>query len=146
MTLGEKINKLRKENNLTQEQLADILHVSRQSISKWESDTAYPETDKIIEIGKFFGCSMDYLLNDDHTENKPAEEEKSGNFNTVLTKKNLNILKWVLIVLGVIFATLFIFFIINFFIPILDVFKQMYNSNKEFQNMDLILNFHNMLS
>ena len=46
MTLGEKLSKLRKEYNYTQEQLADILGVSRQSISKWESDIAYPETDK----------------------------------------------------------------------------------------------------
>ena len=45
MTLGEKIAKQRKELNYTQEQLADILGVSRQSISKWESDIAYPETD-----------------------------------------------------------------------------------------------------
>ena len=48
MTLGEKLSKLRKEYNYTQEQLADILGVSRQSISKWESDIAYPETDKLI--------------------------------------------------------------------------------------------------
>ena len=62
MTLGEKIAKQRKELNYTQEQLADILGVSRQSISKWESDIAYPETDKLIELGKLFDCSMDYLL------------------------------------------------------------------------------------
>ena len=43
MTLGDKISKLRKENNYTQEQLADILGVSRQAISKWESDLTYPE-------------------------------------------------------------------------------------------------------
>lgn len=45
MTLGEKISKLRKENNITQEQLASMFGVSRQAISKWESDAAYPETD-----------------------------------------------------------------------------------------------------
>ena len=78
MTLGEKLSKLRKEYNYTQEQLADILSVSRQSISKWESDIAYPETDKLIRIGKLFECSMDYLLNDDTTEKQglqPAEKE-----------------------------------------------------------------------
>lgn len=68
MTLGEKLSKLRKEYNYTQEQLADILGVSRQSISKWESDIAYPETDKLIKMGKLFECSMDYLLKDDITE------------------------------------------------------------------------------
>lgn len=61
MTLGEKITKQRKELNYTQEQLADILGVSRQSISKWESDIAYPETEKLIKLGKLFDCFMDYL-------------------------------------------------------------------------------------
>ena len=48
--------------------MADILGVSRQSVSKWESDIAYPETDKLIKMGKLFDCSMDYLLKDDITE------------------------------------------------------------------------------
>lgn len=65
MTLGDKLAKLRKENNYTQEQLADILGVSRQSVSKWESDIAYPETDKLIKLGELYNCSMDYLLKDD---------------------------------------------------------------------------------
>lgn len=68
MTTGEKIAKQRRENNYTQEQLADILGVSRQSVSKWESDIAYPETEKLIKLGKLFGCSMDYLLNEECTE------------------------------------------------------------------------------
>lgn len=68
MTFGEKLSRLRKEANYTQEQLADILGVSRQSISKWESDIAFPETDKLIKIGKLFECSMDYLLNDEVVE------------------------------------------------------------------------------
>ena len=48
MTLGDKISKLRKDNHYTQEQLAGILGVSRQSVSKWESNLAYPETDKLL--------------------------------------------------------------------------------------------------
>lgn len=74
MTLGQKIAKLRKEQNLTQEKLAEILNVSRQSVSKWESDAAYPETEKLIKMGSLFGCSMDYLLKDDVTE----RSEKPG--------------------------------------------------------------------
>ena len=68
MTLGDKLTKLRKENNYTQEQLADILNVSRQSISRWELGIAYPETDKLIKLGELYGCSMDYLLMDDLSE------------------------------------------------------------------------------
>lgn len=64
MTLGDKLSKLRKENNFTQEQLAEILGVSRQAISKWESNTAYPETEKLLKLGELYGCSMDYLLKD----------------------------------------------------------------------------------
>lgn len=78
MTLGEKIAKQRKELNYTQEQLADILGVSRQSISKWESDIAYPETDKLIKMGKLFDCSMDYLLNEEITEKQSVNAKKES--------------------------------------------------------------------
>lgn len=78
MTFGEKLSKLRKENNYTQEQLADILGVSRQSISKWESDMTYPETDKLIKLGKLFDCSMDYLLNRDITEKQNTKPPETG--------------------------------------------------------------------
>lgn len=72
MTLGDKLSKLRKENNFTQEQLADVLGVSRQAISKWESNITYPETDKLIRMSELFNCSLDYLL-------KEAEETDSKN-------------------------------------------------------------------
>lgn len=62
MKTGDKIAKLRKQNNLTQDQLASLLKVSRQSVSKWESNITYPETDKIIRISQIFDCSIDYLL------------------------------------------------------------------------------------
>lgn len=64
MTLGEKISKLRKENGHTQEGLAQLLGVSRQAVSRWESNLAYPETEKLIRIGELYNCSMDYLLKD----------------------------------------------------------------------------------
>lgn len=64
MTLGDKLAKLRREQNLTQEQLAELLGVSRQSVSKWESNAAYPETEKLIRLAKMYDCSLDYLLLD----------------------------------------------------------------------------------
>lgn len=64
MTLGDKLSRLRRDNNYTQEQLADVLGVSRQAISKWESNITYPETDKLIRISELFDCSLDYLLKD----------------------------------------------------------------------------------
>ena len=65
MTLGDKLSRLRKENNYTQEQLADVLGVSRQAISKWESNITYPETDKLVRMSKLFHCTTDYLLLDE---------------------------------------------------------------------------------
>ncbi len=74
MTVGDKLSKLSRENNVTQEQHADYLGVSRQSISKWESDTAYPETEKLIKISELFNCSLDYLLRDGETQKQHATE------------------------------------------------------------------------
>ena len=109
MTLGEKIAKQRKELNYTQEQLADILSVSRQSISKWESDIAYPETDKLIELGKLFDCSMDYLLKEDVTEKNGAQasgftENVEEISKKVMAEKNKGKAKKILKVIGIVLA------------------------------------------
>ena len=109
MTLGEKIARQRKELNYTQEQLADILGVSRQSISKWESDIAYPETDKLIELGKLFDCSMDYLLKEEVTEKSGAQtsdftEKIKEISRKVMTEKNKEKAKKILKIIGIILA------------------------------------------
>lgn len=76
MTLGDKLAKLRRDANYTQEQLADTLGVSRQSVSKWESDLAYPETDKLVKICQMFNCSSDYLLLDaDDAKTQSAQSD-----------------------------------------------------------------------
>ena len=64
MTFGEKIQKLRKEAGLSQEELSYQLGVSRQAISKWERDNGYPETEKIVRMSKIFNVTLDYLLNE----------------------------------------------------------------------------------
>ncbi|MBO2518063.1 MAG: hypothetical protein CW338_12475 [Clostridiales bacterium] len=78
MTVGEKITRLRKEQNLTQEQFAELLHVSRQSVSKWELNSAYPDTEKLIRMSRLFGCSLDYLLKDEieNTDENVASESE----------------------------------------------------------------------
>ncbi|MDX9917759.1 MAG: helix-turn-helix transcriptional regulator [Gudongella sp.] len=65
MSIGEKIQHLRKTNNLSQEQLAGKLSVSRQAISKWELGESTPDTDKVILLSRIFQVSTDYLLLDD---------------------------------------------------------------------------------
>lgn len=66
MTFGEKLQKLRKEKGWTQEQLAAQINISRQALSKWESDTAIPDTENVVQISKLFRVSTDYLLYDEY--------------------------------------------------------------------------------
>ena len=73
---SENLKKIRKENNLSQEQLADELGVSRQAISKWESAISYPEMDKIIMLCNKFNLNIDDLLHKDIKEVKGEEESK----------------------------------------------------------------------
>lgn len=83
MTTGEKIARLRKENNYTQEQLAEILGVSRQSVSKYESNLAYPETEKLIRLSEVFDCTVDYLLKDSTIKGEATKEEHNGQENVL---------------------------------------------------------------
>lgn len=65
MGLGSRIQKLRIDNGLTQEQLAEKLSISRQSISKWEMDQSLPEIDKVILMSKLFSVGTDEILLED---------------------------------------------------------------------------------
>ena len=78
MILAEKIIKLRKQNGLSQEELAMRLNVSRQSVSKWESGTSVPDLNKIIKLSEIFGVSTDYLLKDE-IEDERSEYVESKN-------------------------------------------------------------------
>ncbi len=64
MSFGNKLAEARRAKNLTQEQLAEQLEVTRQAVSRWESDAAYPETDKIVRMAQILEVSCDYLLQD----------------------------------------------------------------------------------
>ena len=66
--LSEKLYKLRKNSGLSQEKLAEQLDVSRQAISKWESGTAIPESEKLVAISNYFGVSVDYLLKEEEVD------------------------------------------------------------------------------
>lgn len=77
MTTGEKISALRKKKGLTQEQLAEILNVSRQSVSRWEMDIAFPETEKLIKLGCILNCSIDFLLNNNLQEQELKQNPKA---------------------------------------------------------------------
>ena len=69
MNLGERICRLRNERNMSQGDLADALEVSRQSISKWETNGSVPDLDKLVKLSELFDISLDELI---------AGKEKAG--------------------------------------------------------------------
>ena len=72
MEFREKLQNLRKSQGMSQEKLAELLNVSRQAVSKWESGQGYPETEKLIKISEMFNVSLDYLLkNEEYSTVKP---------------------------------------------------------------------------
>ena len=77
MLLGEKLRKLRIARQLSQEQLADKLQVSRQAISKWELGESIPDTENLILLSKFYGVSIDYLLLNELNISSELETKRS---------------------------------------------------------------------
>lgn len=75
MSLGERIYKLRTEKELSQGDLAEALEVSRQSISKWETNGSVPELDKLVKLSEVFGISLDALVTGEEEAEKPATQE-----------------------------------------------------------------------
>ena len=67
MTLGQKLKEIRKKFGLSQESLAAIMNVSRQAITKWESDEGIPDVSNLQELSKVFNLTVDYLLNNDNS-------------------------------------------------------------------------------
>lgn len=103
MKFEEKLMKLRKERALSQEELGEKLNVTRQTVSKWELGQSKPEMDKLIEISKFFGVSLEELTNDEG-EVKVNE----GPINTKDTKGNGKYIIIILVILGVLAVGLLI--------------------------------------
>ena len=90
MTFGSKLSKLRRENNHTQEQLAAILGVSRQAVSKWESDITFPETEKLLKLGELYHCSIDYLLKDTESTHQNIMTENPKTISLTLNLYSFN--------------------------------------------------------
>lgn len=77
MTLGENIARMRAERRLSQGDLADALGVSRQSVSKWETDASVPELDKLIRLSELFGVTLDRLVKGEAADEGPKQETSS---------------------------------------------------------------------
>lgn len=76
MTFADKIIQLRKQRGWSQEDLAERLDVSRQSVSKWEGGLSLPELNKLLQLSRLFSVSTDYLLKDDYMEELPGIERE----------------------------------------------------------------------
>ncbi|MCD8148146.1 MAG: helix-turn-helix transcriptional regulator [Clostridiales bacterium] len=76
MTIGERISDLRKKNGYSQEMLGEKLGVSRQAVSKWESDAALPEIDKLVELAKLFEVTVGFLLGVEEAKQVPESADQ----------------------------------------------------------------------
>lgn len=88
MSIGQKLSDLRKSAHLSQEEAADKLGVTRQTISKWETDQSTPDFDKIIPICELYGISADKLL-----DNPNIIEEKKGNNKESENRENIQLMR-----------------------------------------------------
>ena len=124
MTIADRIQSLRKSKGMSQEELADRIGVSRQAVSKWESEQATPDLEKVVIMSDIFEVTTDYLLKgiepvkaDEHKTMADVIDQK------VLTEKNgkrmKTALKWFRIGAGALLAiellSMIIYFIVNGF-------------------------------
>ena len=124
MTIADRIQNLRKSKGMSQEELADAVGVSRQAVSKWESEQATPDLDKVVIMSDIFEVTTDYLLKgiepvktEDHKTMADVIDQK------ILTQKNgkrvKTAIKWFLIgfgvLLGIDLISMLIYFLINGF-------------------------------
>lgn len=79
MKFSEKLYEIRKNSGLSQEELAEKIGVSRQSVSKWETGQAMPEYEKLLALCEYFKVSVDSLLKGEDMEGKEANAEKVKN-------------------------------------------------------------------
>ena len=93
---GENLQFYRKRKNMTQEQLADQLEVSRQTVSKWEAGASYPEMEKILQLCDLFSCSMDTLLRENASE---QEIEDTQSYEIHMEKRRKHITTGVIMII-----------------------------------------------
>ena len=98
MKLEEKLVSLRKAKGLSQMNLAEMMNVSRQAISRWEAGTAVPSTDNLKYLGRLYDVPLEYLLNDDAPD--PALQESEKNIEVSDTGPK----RWVLMLIAIMAA------------------------------------------
>ena len=89
MEIGSKLKNARNEKGIIQERAAELLGVSRQTISNWENNKSYPDIIRVIKMSDLYSVSLDHLLKEDNTMNQTYQEFLAESTNTVRAKKNL---------------------------------------------------------
>ena len=116
MNLDEKIKKIRKDNKMSQDDIAEILNVTRQTISNWENGKNYPDIETLVKISDKFNISLDILLKENMNMVKEIDK------NVKDTKKYKTILK---VIMSILIFLIVIFIIYNF---------MYFNSNYRIEN------------
>lgn len=78
MNIGERIYELRRKNSMSQEDLAEKMNVSRQSISKWESSQSVPEVERIVQLSNIFNVSTDWILKCENSKKQTSQSNKNN--------------------------------------------------------------------
>ena len=89
MEIGCKLKNARNKKGITQEQAAELLDVSRQTISNWENNKSYPDIISVIKMSDIYSISLDHLLKEDKSMNQTYQEFLEESTNTVKAKRNL---------------------------------------------------------
>lgn len=104
MGIGSKLKNARNEKGITQEQAAELLDVSRQTISNWENNKSYPDIISVIKMSDIYSVSLDHLLKEEKSMNQTYQEFLEESTNTVRAKRNLGKL--------ILFSTYFIVWVV----------------------------------
>ncbi|MDE7206380.1 MAG: helix-turn-helix domain-containing protein [Lachnospiraceae bacterium] len=88
MELSERLQQLRKKENYSQEQLAELLGISRQAVSKWESGQGYPDISNIMKLAEIYNVSTDYIL----LEKKEETQSDTAPKSRIISKKAIDII------------------------------------------------------
>ncbi len=113
MTIGNRITTLRKELQISQEEMAFKIGVTRQSVSKWETDTSAPDAFNLIALAEILNTSVEYIVTGKNVSSESEEKAKSKNsINTSNTnfRSNLSILGFILAIGGILFSIIGMFF------------------------------------
>ena len=125
MKTSEKIRILRKQRGLSQEDLAAELHVSRQSVSKWELGESAPETEIIVQLSEIFGVTTDYLLKTDEVDDKilppndaefDEEQQEDSSVSVSFLTLDFGVCTLIGIVLGAIFGNILLGLVLGIFV------------------------------